>query len=322
MNNNNGSNYEDLNEPASENPSEQQKMSDKCRYARTGTDTGGISGNWARQIVSEDCRYSQTSTVAELAVAELTQPGEIELKVVDLIKGENFDPEFIKLNPNATLPTLEADGQIYTSTFEVVQYLIKRSGKDVKPGHRELLDKIHEGRLNPNFALLLSRSEEERKAKAQGIPGAFLSGRQAALEKYSQSPSSKTSTNPVSPPTPPSSPSTKTPSPPHLQTRLLLQINFTLQRHRGFHSRRTTPVPPFRGFVVGGNGTKRGRLPFGCLDYQNRCYEWGEDGGGGGWWGRLRRRMGGREVPERVVEYWRAWARRDSFKWVYAEGLH
>ncbi|KAL0061343.1 hypothetical protein AAF712_011860 [Marasmius tenuissimus] len=97
-------------------------------------------------------------SLAELAVAELTQPGEIELKVVDLIKGENFDPEFIKLNPNATLPTLEADGQIYTSTFEVVQYLIKRSGKDVKPGHRELLDKIHEGRLNPNFALLLSKN--------------------------------------------------------------------------------------------------------------------------------------------------------------------
>ncbi|KAJ8077766.1 hypothetical protein PM082_002199 [Marasmius tenuissimus] len=64
MNHNNGSDYEDLNGPANENPSEQQKMSDKCRYARIGTDTGGISGNWARQIFSEDGRYSQTSTGA------------------------------------------------------------------------------------------------------------------------------------------------------------------------------------------------------------------------------------------------------------------
>ncbi|KAL0572477.1 hypothetical protein V5O48_009484 [Marasmius crinis-equi] len=127
------------------------------------------------------------AAAAELAVAELLPAGIVDVKVVNLLEGENFDPKFIKLNPNGTLPTLEADGKTYTSTKDVIQHIIKLSGKDVKAGS-SLIDRIHEHNLDPNFALLLSRSEDERRAKADGIVGAFLAGRQGALEKFSKTP--------------------------------------------------------------------------------------------------------------------------------------
>ncbi|KAL0575773.1 hypothetical protein V5O48_006192 [Marasmius crinis-equi] len=90
-------------------------------------------------------------------------------------------------NPSGTLPTLEADGKLYTSTKDVIRYIIELSGKDVRAGS-SLIDAIHGQRLDPNFALHLSRSEEERKVKADGLVGAFFSGRQAALETFSKTP--------------------------------------------------------------------------------------------------------------------------------------
>lgn len=39
---------------------------------------------------------------------------------------------------------------------------------------------------DPNTLLLSFRTEEERKAKAAGVPGKFLKGRQEALEKYAK----------------------------------------------------------------------------------------------------------------------------------------
>ncbi|KAL0058172.1 hypothetical protein AAF712_015164 [Marasmius tenuissimus] len=286
-----------------------------------------------------------SSTLAELVVAELTQPGEIELKVVDLIKGENFDPEFIKLNPNATLPTLEVDGQVYTSTFEVVQYLIKRSGKDIKPGHKELLDKIHEERLNvlnPNFALLLSRSEEERKAKAQGIPGAFLSGSTSpstpppppfppnpSLSQQDKQPSKKYSQSPSG------SPLLKDFYEPRLTTNasLLAFYQDTLPpptSKQDFFSKSTAHFNAIGDFI---HDELPQYLPSGGLLLLGGTEPSEDDYHLGAWIVRIAATNGaktgeegvrayGREVPGEVVEYWRAWARRESFKRVYAEGLH
>ncbi|THU94828.1 hypothetical protein K435DRAFT_829212 [Dendrothele bispora CBS 962.96] len=123
------------------------------------------------------------AAVPELLIADLYPQDAIESKVVNLVDGENFHPSFIKLNPKATLPTLEADGKVYTSTADVTAYLLKHSPVSVKAG-TDFIQTIHEDNLDPNFAFLMATDEETFIAKARGLVMKFLSNRQAALEKH------------------------------------------------------------------------------------------------------------------------------------------
>ncbi|KAH9946687.1 hypothetical protein B0H21DRAFT_394597 [Amylocystis lapponica] len=124
----------------------------------------------------------------ELAIAELGYPeGAIDRRVVNLVEGANFTPEFLKLNTNATLPTLEADGKVYTNTKDVTHYLVENAPKKVAAG-TAFIEKLHENKYDPNFPLLLVRNEDELKASASGFPLIFVQNRQNALEKHSQLP--------------------------------------------------------------------------------------------------------------------------------------
>ncbi|KAJ7655102.1 hypothetical protein DFH06DRAFT_1201604 [Mycena polygramma] len=126
------------------------------------------------------------SAAAELALAELGyKEGEVTVKSVNLVEGENFAPSFLKLNPHGTLPTYEADGKVYTSTAEVVAALAKGAPTKVKAGS-SFVETIHDEKYDPNFAMLLARDDTELTAKSSGLAGMFLSHRQAALDKYAQ----------------------------------------------------------------------------------------------------------------------------------------
>lgn len=94
---------------------------------------------------------------AELAVHELGVP-DVEFKQTNLLQGENFEPAFIAKNPNATLPTLEADGKTFTNTTDVVHYLASIAPTPLPEPtaeQKELIRIIHEDQYDPNFALLL-----------------------------------------------------------------------------------------------------------------------------------------------------------------------
>ncbi|KAJ4486353.1 hypothetical protein J3R30DRAFT_3655536 [Lentinula aciculospora] len=127
------------------------------------------------------------SAALSICSAELFSEGGVEYQTINLMKGENFAPSFIRKNPNATLPTLEAEGQVYTSTAEVTSYLVKKASTKVKPANPEFIDILHADKLDPNFALFLFRDDEEHKAKSE-LGNGFLGGRQAALEEYSVHP--------------------------------------------------------------------------------------------------------------------------------------
>jgi hypothetical protein len=58
-------------------------------------------------------------------------------------------------NPAGTLPTLEADGQVYTSTAEVIRALIKDAPVKVKDGSA-IMETFHQDKYDPNFALILT----------------------------------------------------------------------------------------------------------------------------------------------------------------------
>jgi glutathione S-transferase len=60
-----------------------------------------------------------------MTAAHLGQP--VELVVVDLVKGEQHAPEFLKLNPNHRVPVLEDDGFVLWESYAIMQYLADKT---------------------------------------------------------------------------------------------------------------------------------------------------------------------------------------------------
>ncbi|KAF8605106.1 hypothetical protein BDV93DRAFT_471034 [Ceratobasidium sp. AG-I] len=120
-----------------------------------------------------------------LAVTELKYaPGAVEQKVVNLLEGENFTPEFLHVNAGATLPTLTADGKTYTNTADVVEWLVLHAPTPgAKSSHQDVIVAVHRDNIDPNFSLLSARDQNELDAKRAGVPGMFVRQRQAKLEE-------------------------------------------------------------------------------------------------------------------------------------------
>ncbi|TNY21947.1 hypothetical protein DMC30DRAFT_415593 [Rhodotorula diobovata] len=146
-----------------------------------------------------------------VAVEKGLTDNELERRIVDLGKGENFSPAYLRLNPAGTVPCLVVpyehtldDGvktkfKALCNTKDVVQFLDTSTNSSsfaapsLSPAtiegsstSKELIEHIHQDSIDPNTLLLVWRNEDERKAKAGGLPGGFLRGRQDALERYAK----------------------------------------------------------------------------------------------------------------------------------------
>lgn len=70
---------------------------------------------------------------------------ELNLKTLNLMTGEQMKPEFIKINPQHTVPTLDDSGFILTESRAICAYLVNKYGKDDKlypksPKERAVVD--------------------------------------------------------------------------------------------------------------------------------------------------------------------------------------
>ncbi|GAA5827659.1 hypothetical protein JCM5353_008364 [Sporobolomyces roseus] len=138
---------------------------------------------------------------------------ELDEKTVDLGKGENFSPAFLKLSPSGHVPvlvvpyehtlddTIPTKFRALSGTKDICDFLDSsstRSASHHSPAlspatiqrnvdSKELITHVHkEEAPDPNKFLLGFRNEQERDVKFKGMVGGFLKGRQEALERYSK----------------------------------------------------------------------------------------------------------------------------------------
>ncbi|XP_053966793.1 glutathione S-transferase 1 [Anastrepha ludens] len=64
---------------------------------------------------------------------------ELELRSISLLKGEHLTEEFIKINPQHTIPTLIDDGNVIYDSHAICGYLVDKYGNDDKLYPKDLV---------------------------------------------------------------------------------------------------------------------------------------------------------------------------------------
>ncbi|KAI0379624.1 hypothetical protein F5Y04DRAFT_259493 [Hypomontagnella monticulosa] len=131
--------------------------------------------------------------VAHLGLVEKGfKHGDYEIKEVDLMTAENFDPEYLGINPNGTIPSLTSPSlaQPLIESVDILRFLDEARGKSLVPKDpaskermQEIIDLVHSDEVSTNLILLQARDHEEMNAKRSSMWNDFVSARQAKLEK-------------------------------------------------------------------------------------------------------------------------------------------
>ncbi|KAF8078647.1 hypothetical protein FPV67DRAFT_1465941 [Lyophyllum atratum] len=164
--------------------------------------------------------YSPASVWSAAVLLALEEKGygddEIDRKHVDLRKGDNFDPTFLRLNPNATVPTLvvpmqktladdvESRYKALTDTETIIEFLDK-SRSAMSRTHttstapapalapatiafatksKSIIDDLHSEDANPNLLKYINARNQAALQSLAGETLPVLTHRQKALAKY------------------------------------------------------------------------------------------------------------------------------------------
>ncbi|TDL28687.1 hypothetical protein BD410DRAFT_238221 [Rickenella mellea] len=265
------------------------------------------------------CVNSIWPAVPDLALLELGYAQDaIHKEVLNLVQGENFNPTFLKINPEGTVPAMTVDGKNYTNTTDVTEWLVKNSPNGaalVDKTNKGLIKRLHDDDADPNFALVLARSAEELGVKvaiADGLFVKFLKNRQAALEKYSSTPEGAEFAD--------------------FYAKKKAANGGLLAIYEG-----TLPESAKSGFFQKSNDHWASIRTFILNELIEHLPESGFIGGdrpgeadfhAGAWLARMVATKGGKDinalshdlgehVPKKLAEYWAAWDSRDSWKTVY-----
>lgn len=145
---------------------------------------------------------------------------DIDLKIVDLVKAENFDPSYLRINSKGTVPTLvvpllettsaEVDTKFraINDTKAILEFLDKSRSQNTlaasstssaedapapilapatiegKAVSDEIIKLVHDQTVDPNFLILGIRNQAELDKAKHGLPGIFVSNRHNALVEH------------------------------------------------------------------------------------------------------------------------------------------
>ncbi|XP_055373209.1 glutathione S-transferase 1-like [Condylostylus longicornis] len=83
---------------------------------------------------------------------------ELDLHAINLLKGEHLTPEFIKMNPQHTIPTLDDNGVIIYDSHAICSYLVEKYGKNDKLYPKDLIKRSQvDARLHFDSGHLFAR---------------------------------------------------------------------------------------------------------------------------------------------------------------------
>jgi len=129
------------------------------------------------------------SAGADIARVELGLADKVDTKRINVVEAENLSPEYIKINPGATVPALVADGKLYGDTAATIDYLISISDAKVAPATK-LTAAVHDAGVDPNFAFVAARNDEELAQRVAGFPKLLIDSRHPNIKKYAALPES------------------------------------------------------------------------------------------------------------------------------------
>ncbi len=109
------------------------------------------------------------------------------------VTAENFDYDYLQINPNGTVPSLTSPhlSKPLTESFDILRYLDGLKGNStlvpsdpaVQARVKAILEVVHSNDVTTNLILLQARDHEELKSKTTGLWGTFVANRQAKLEQ-------------------------------------------------------------------------------------------------------------------------------------------
>ena len=67
-----------------------------------------------------------------------------DMEVVDILKGQHYEPAYSKLNPNHLIPMLDDDGFKLTESAAILKYLAEKAGSPAYPKDLKARARINE----------------------------------------------------------------------------------------------------------------------------------------------------------------------------------
>jgi len=89
--------------------------------------------------------YHPVSTTSRPLMLYAQENGlDVEFKLVDLMKGEHYQPEYVAVNPNRLVPVLEDGDFRLTESSAILKYLAERTGSPAYPKDLKQRAKVNE----------------------------------------------------------------------------------------------------------------------------------------------------------------------------------
>ncbi|KAM6506186.1 hypothetical protein FSOLCH5_014371 [Fusarium solani] len=136
---------------------------------------------------------SQWAGVAHLALAEKGfSTDDYEVKEINLAAAENFAPEYLKINPHGTVPSLVSSAleKPLVQSMDILRYVdsvgeatLVPKAPEVQQKAQQIIDHVHSADVDTNVILFDARDTKEMEAKKASMWKDFLQNRQTKLEQ-------------------------------------------------------------------------------------------------------------------------------------------
>lgn len=137
---------------------------------------------------------SQWASVPKLGLAEKGYSKEdYEVKELNILTAENFDPAYVAINPNATVPSLTSPSlrEPLVDSRTVLQHIdagrpsaptLVPTDNAAKERMSAIIELIHAPKMSTNLILLQARDGDEMQSKRTSMWNGFVNARQQRLE--------------------------------------------------------------------------------------------------------------------------------------------